>query len=218
MKLSPGACAVIDGTMARHPDLESCRPDITAAIQMIVGAYASDRKVLTVGNGGSSADADHIVGELMKRFARSRPLSQDVRRRIVGAEMRADLKNRMLGGLEQPLPAINLTTHTALTTAFINDADVELVYAQALLGFAEEGDVLVALSTSGNSANIVAAASLAKALGVGIVSLTGANGGRLAELADVVIRVPAEVTAEVQEYHLPVYHCICGACEAQFFD
>lgn len=217
MELTTNARTTIEATVGRYPDLEECRADIEASIRMIVTAYQSGNKVLTVGNGGSSADADHIVGELMKRFVRPRPLSQRVREQLANAKIPEAVKNRMLGGLEQALPAINLTTHTALTSAFTNDADAELVYAQALLGFADKGDVLIALSTSGNSANIVAAASLARALGVGVISLTGANGGLLGEMADVAIRVPADITAEVQEYHLPVYHCICAACEAQFF-
>ena len=217
MELNNGARGALDHMLSRHTALEPCRSDIEEAIRLMVAAYESNRKVLTVGNGGSSADADHIVGELMKSFALPRPLSAEVSERIAAAPIDDDLRRRLTDGLEQPLPAVNLASHTALNTAFSNDADPALVYAQALLGFGAEGDVLIALSTSGNSQNIVATAGLARSIGVGVISLTGSRGGRLAELADVAIRVPSDTTADVQEYHLPIYHCLCAAVEAQFF-
>jgi len=217
MRLTPRTSETIERTITRHPALAPCRGDIEEAVRLIVAAYEHGGKVLTAGNGGSSADADHIVGELMKRFAIPRPLAEETAGRIRTSRMDDDLKRRLLAGLEQPLPAVNLASHTALNTAFANDADPQLVYAQALLGFARPGDVLIAISTSGNSDNIVAATALATALDVRVVSLTGEDGGRLAAAADTPIRVPAAVTAEVQEYHLPVYHCICAAVEAQFF-
>ena len=217
MKLKPGTSETIENAIARHPALESCRRDIEEAVALIVSTYDAGGKVITAGNGGSSADADHIVGELMKRFAVPRPLSHEAAERIQASHMDDDLKDRLLSGLEQPLPAVNLASHTALNTAFANDADPQLVYAQALLGFARPGDILIAISTSGNSDNIVAAAALAAALDVRVISLTGEEGGRLADLADAAIRAPAAVTAEVQEYHLPIYHCICAAVEMQFF-
>ncbi|MFO7781074.1 MAG: SIS domain-containing protein [Spirochaetia bacterium] len=217
MELNSGAREAIDHMLSRHTALEPCRRDIEAAIGLVVAVYDAGHKVLTVGNGGSSADADHIVGELMKSFALPRPLSADVTARLAAAPIDDEIRKRLTDGLEQPLPAINLTSHTALTSAFSNDADPGLVYAQSLLGFGAEGDVLIGLSTSGNSQNIVAAAALARSIGVSVISLTGSRGGRLAELADVAIRVPSDTTADVQEYHLPIYHCLCAAVEAQFF-
>ena len=207
----------IGGTLTRYPALEPCRTDIEEAVGLLISAYASNHKVLTVGNGGSSADADHIVGELMKSFNRPRPLAAGLSQRLENSDIDPPLKNRLIAGLEQPLPAVNLTTHTALTTAFSNDADPALVYSQLLLGFAQPGDVLIALSTSGNSDNIVAAAAFAAVLDVKVISLTGTDGGRLAALADAPIRAPSNDTAEAQEYHLPIYHCLCAAVEAHFF-
>lgn len=217
MKPASASRAVLDRTIERYPSLESCKIDLEEAIRLIISAYESNHKLLTVGNGGSSADADHIVGELMKSFELPRPLPEALSGKLRDAEIDAALKERLSRGLEQPLPAINLTSHTALSSAFSNDADPGLVYAQSLLGFGTPGDVLVALSTSGNSDNIVAAAALAGVLEISVVSLTGRNGGRLRALADVAVRAPAERTAEVQEYHLPIYHCLCSAVEAYFF-
>jgi D-sedoheptulose 7-phosphate isomerase len=217
MSMTKDARSEIEKTLRRHTGLEACRGEIERAVELVVSAYRAGRKVLTAGNGGSSADADHIVGELMKRFARPRPLAHTIRTRIENAPIESELKRRLEDGLEQPLKAVNLAAHTALYTAFANDADPALAYAQALLGFADAGDVLIAISTSGGSENVVAAAALARALDVSVIALTGASGGRLAELADAAIRAPAHVTAEVQEYHLPIYHTICAAVEAELF-
>jgi D-sedoheptulose 7-phosphate isomerase len=153
----------------------------------------------------------------MKRFSQPRPLSQATRAALARADIEDELKRRLADGLEQPLPAVNLAAHTALYTAFANDADPTLVYAQALLGSGSAGDVFIAISTSGDSQNVVAAAALARALDIRIVALTGRAGGRLAELADCAIRAPAQATAAVQEYHLPIYHTICAAVETELF-
>lgn len=152
-------------------------------------------------------DAEHIVGELMKGFYRQRPLHQDEKERI------GELSAKLQGAL----PALALTQHTALNTAFMNDVDPEMIYAQQLYGYGQNGDVLLAISTSGNAANVVAAAKLAKKLGIRVIALTGEGGGTLREYADVLLNVPATVTADIQELHLPLYHTLCSMLEEEFF-
>jgi D-sedoheptulose 7-phosphate isomerase len=162
---------------------------------------------MTAGNGGSAADAMHIVGELMKGFLLPRKLNGD--RRIY-----SDYLNERL---QSGLPAISLVSETAFLSAWANDREAALCYAQQVAALGQSGDVLIGLSTSGNSPNIVYAAEAAKAQGLAVIALTGQSGGKLADLADVLLNVPSEVTHVIQEYHLPVYHAICAAVENEFF-
>ena len=206
---------IIDDLLRRYPALAVCRGEVEKACEAIIHSYEEGGKVLTCGNGGSAADADHIVGELMKSFEGRRPLDESLWRDLteVDPSRGAFLAEKLQTGL----PAISLNAHTALITAVANDIDPSLVFAQQVTAYGREEDVLIALTTSGNSRNVVDAAITAKAMGMTVIAMTGEGGGRLKEFADILIAVPARRTAEVQEYHLPVYHAICKAVEEAFF-
>ena len=217
MEIRAEALDQLAGLFDRYEELRKCSRDIERALELMVEAFSRDNAVLIAGNGGSAADAAHIVGELMKRFVLPRPISADIRSRISASSAPEALRSRMLSKLEMPLRAVNLSHEDSLSTAFANDADPELVIAQKLLGFGRSDDVFLGISTSGNSRNIVSGAYLARSLGIHVIALTGRAGGALKNTADVTIAVPADSTAEVQEYHLPVYHALCAAAEAHFF-
>ncbi|WP_444658183.1 D-sedoheptulose-7-phosphate isomerase [Caproiciproducens sp. R2] len=199
----------------RHRDLLPLREDIRRACEILVGVYRGGGKLLICGNGGSCADGDHIVGELMKGFLLKRPLDPDTQRLLkedFGNEG-ALLAEKLQGGL----PAISLNAHSALLSAFGNDADPELVYAQQVMGYAKKGDAVIGISTSGNAANVAYALMAAKAAGAVAVALTGRDGGKIARLADCSLIVPAQETYRIQEYHLAVYHLICAVVESEMF-
>ena len=200
---------------SRYPVLEACRDAIEAARQMWIDGYTRGGKLLICGNGGSCADAAHIVGELMKGFLKKRPLS-DAQKAAMKARCPA-LEEEALNRLQCGLPAVALPAFDALNSAFCNDVDPELIYAQPLMGLGRPGDMLLCISTSGNSKNVVAAAKVGKALGLTVLGLTGRSGGTLKELADLCICVPETETFKVQELHLPVYHYLCAETEAHFF-
>ena len=192
----------------RRPQLKDCAGSIAAAFDLLLACYRNGGKVLTCGNGGSAADAEHIVGELMKRFRLQRAIDADIA---------AKLPSELSAKLEGTLPAVSLVSMSGILTAFANDVAWETSFAQQAYGLGQRGDVLIALSTSGNSANCVNAALVARAKGMKVVALTGADGGKLAELADAAIKVPETETYKVQELHLPVYHALCAALEAELF-
>ena len=206
---------MIQELITRYPVLSVCRNDIQAAIDTMIRCYEHGGKVLLCGNGGSCADSDHIVGELMKGFLKKRPLS-DAQKAAMKARS-ATLDDSLLNALQCGLPAISLPSLTALNTAFCNDADPELIYAQAVLALAKPGDVLIAISTSGNAKNVFAAVQVAQGLGVTVIGLTGNTGGKLKQYADIAACVPETETFKIQELHLPVYHTVCAAVEAHFF-
>lgn len=206
---------MLEKLMERYPSLNSCREKITAAAQAIIDCYECGGKVLICGNGGSCADSDHIVGELMKGFLKRRALCAEQREKM--KQNTALVDDALLDKLQSGLPAISLPSIPALNTAFCNDVDPELVYAQPLMSLGSRGDVLIAISTSGNSKNVFGAVRVAKALGLTVIGLTGALGGKLKETADIPICVPETETYKVQELHLPVYHYLCAAAEAHFF-
>ncbi|MBE6601715.1 MAG: SIS domain-containing protein [Ruminococcaceae bacterium] len=189
----------------KYPALEVCRADIENAVSLIVKTYRAGGKLLLCGNGGSAADCEHIAGELLKGFLSAR--------KITDPSIPEDLR----AGLQGSLPAIPLPSITAAFTASINDMDPSMVYAQLLHGLGKKGDLLVAISTSGNAKNVNHAASLARAMGITVLALTGEGGGALKELADVAICVPERETYLVQEYHLPVYHYLCAEVERTLF-
>ena len=199
----------------RYPKLEVCREQVMTAYRMLEECYASGGKVMAVGNGGSCADCAHIVGELMKGFWLKRPLDEEKRNAIRSAT------EKLLPGaaelFQQGLPAIDLTSHAALSTAVQNDLDPCMAPAQQVVGYGRPGDVVIGISTSGNAKNVALAVATANALGIRTIGLTGGSGGRLAELCDCAICVPAHTPAEVQEFHLPVYHALCAMVEAKFF-
>lgn len=199
----------------RYPKLESVKQDIIKAYLLMEECYEHDRKLLIAGNGGSAADAEHIAGELMKRFKTPRPVPVEFAEKLkrIDPSRGEDLAKN----LERGLMAIPLVAHEALTTAYINDVNGIGVFAQQLYGFGRPGDVFLGISTSGNSENIVSATVVARALGIKVIGLTGGNGGELAKVADVTIKVPESETYMIQELHLPVYHCLCLMLEDRFF-
>ncbi|WP_216662494.1 SIS domain-containing protein [Adlercreutzia sp. ZJ473] len=196
----------------RYPEAAACEDEVRAACDLLASAFRAGGKLLACGNGGSAADSEHVVGELMKSFRLKRPVDPaflDAYRAANGEEAPA--------WLEGALPAISLVSQTALSTAFGNDEAAVGVFAQQVYGYGRPGDVLLAISTSGNSANVVEAAKVARARGMRVVSLTGSAESDLSALSDVCVRVPRDEVFRVQELHLPVYHCLCAAVEAELF-
>jgi len=200
----------------RYENLNIIKTSIEEAKNIIIKSFEEGGKLLLCGNGGSCADCDHIVGELMKGFLSKRSLSDEQKQFMIN---NADYINRQwLEELQGGLPAISLTSQTALNTAFCNDVNPELLYAQQLMGLGKKDDVLFCISTSGNSKNVCAAATVGKALGLTVIGLTGESGGALKEIADVCICAPEAETYKVQELHLPIYHYICAEIEKFFFN
>lgn len=205
----------IDLLLKRYPVLEDCREDLIRAYLVMEECYVNDGKLLIAGNGGSAADSEHIAGELMKRFKTPRPVSPEFGKKL--KEIDPVRGVNLAKNLERSLMAIPLVAHEALTTAYLNDVDGMGVFAQQLYGFGRKGDVFLGISTSGNSKNILSATVVAKAVGIKVIGLTGAEGGELAKTADVAVKVPERETYRVQELHLPVYHCWCLMLEERFF-
>ena len=205
----------LDTLIDRYPQLENNRQPILDAYKLMEDCYERDNKLLIAGNGGSAADSEHIAGELMKRFKIPRPVSEDFAQKLIEADPEAG--PHLAKNLERGLMAIPLVAHEALSTAYINDVDGYGVFAQQLLGFGRPGDVFLGISTSGNSKNIMNAVAVAKALGIKVIGLTGAKGGRLAAAADVAVKAPETETFMIQELHLPIYHCLCLMLEEHFF-
>ena len=205
---------ILQELLMRYPSLAACGENIEKAFSILKQTYESGKKVLLCGNGGSAADCEHIVGELMKSFKKKRGIPQRLSARLQDfGEMGQILQT----GLEGGLPTLSLTSHLALSTAFSNDKEPTLTFAQQLSVLGNEGDCLLCISTSGNSKNCVLAACLAKAMGIKVISLTGENASALTQYSDVCIRVPETETFKVQELHLPIYHALCAALEEEFF-
>lgn len=194
--------------LARRPELRPCESDIRSVFAVLSDSVRDGGTLFLCGNGGSAADAEHWAGELLKGFESRRPL---------GAAERAGLPGWVADGLQGSIAAVPLTGFVSARTAVANDVDARLEFAQVLHGLARAGDVLIGISTSGRAANVLAACAVARARGVRVVGLTGAGGGELAPLCDAVVRVPATRTLEVQELHLPVYHCLSLMLEEAFF-
>ncbi|MBE6555600.1 MAG: SIS domain-containing protein [Ruminococcaceae bacterium] len=207
---------ILSDLLGRYPALAACRTEIEAAHALLRDTFSADGKLLIAGNGGSASDANHIVGELMKGFLKKRPVAHEFAKRLEKNDpVRGEkLKNSLQGAL----PAIALSVHGSLLTAFMNDADPDAVFAQQVYGYGKKGDVLLCISTSGNSENLVLAALTAAAKEMRVLLLTGESGGRLAPLSDLAIRVPATDTHVIQELHLPIYHALCGMLESDFFE
>ena len=197
--------------ITRYPALDTIKAEIETAYGLMADCFQNGRKLLIAGNGGSAADADHIVGELMKAFLKCRKIDNAFSQRLIAAN--AERGKILAEQLQIPLSAIALTHHTAFSTAFANDMNADLVFAQQLYGYGKPGDVFLAISTSGNSRNLLYAVTVAKALDIKIVVLTGADGGKLGQEADVAVRVPETEAFVVQELHMPVYHCWCAMLE-----
>lgn len=199
----------------RYPVLKSNEKEIRLMCEAVIKSYEAGGKLLVCGNGGSCADAEHIVGELMKGFLKKRPISADKKEKML--ERVPELDGIGLDKLQQGLPAIALNSGAALTTAFANDCDPELIYAQQVLGLGRRGDVFLGISTSGNAKNVYAAAAVAKSLGLVTVALSGKTGGKLKEICDISIVVDEDETYMIQELHLPVYHALCATVEEHFY-
>lgn len=200
---------IINDLCNRYNSLDVCKEQILKSLDIIIYAYKNGNKLLTCGNGGSASDSMHIVGELMKAFKIKRPLNKEL------VEILDD--EYMSSHLEMALPTVSLVSEASLTTAYSNDQAPDLMFAQQVLGHGKRGDVLLCISTSGNSKNCVYAAKMAKALDVLVISLTGEKPCKLDELSDVVIKAPSCETYKIQELHLPIYHALCLAIENEFF-
>lgn len=192
----------------RSPELSHCLSEIEAGAKLLISSFQQNHKLLLCGNGGSCADCEHIAGELVKQFSRTRPLSAELVEKL-GPELSQELH----GGL----PALSLPSMIGFHTAFNNDDNPEYAFAQQVVAFGQPGDILMGISTSGNSQNIIRAAEAARALGLKVLSLTGQDGGGLATLADISIKAPATEVARVQELHLPIYHSLCQMVEDTLF-
>lgn len=205
----------IDLLLKRYPKLCGIEHDIINGYLLMEDCFAKDGKLLIAGNGGSAADAEHIAGELMKRFKTPRPVSRAFAEKLKAVD---PVRGAVLSeNLERSLTAIPLVAHEALSTAYINDVDGDGVFAQQLFGYGKEGDVFLGISTSGNSRNILYATVVARACGMKVIGLTGANGGELKDVSDVCVKAPETETYMVQELHLPIYHCWCLMLEDKFF-
>jgi len=200
---------------SRRPDLKGLEGSIWKAYQVTEASYAAGKKVLTCGNGGSAADAEHVVGELLKGFLQRRPIQESVATAL--ARVGGELGKNIALKLQQGLPAVSLVSSTAISTAVSNDIGEDMVFAQQLFGLGQAGDVLWAFSTSGNSKNVVKAAIVAKAMGIAVIAFTGEDGGELRRYADVLVNVPYRDTPSIQEAHIPVYHTLCAMLEERFF-
>jgi D-sedoheptulose 7-phosphate isomerase len=205
---------IFENLFVRYEELKSVRADILAAFEILKKSFEQGGALYLCGNGGSAADCEHIAGELMKSFKLPRPLPDDFSKALLSF---GEEGQKLAHGLEGGLPVHSLCGHPALSTAFSNDRDPVLVYAQQVSVWGRAGDVLLAISTSGNSKNCLYAALAAKAKGMKVLLLTGGTGGKIKALADKAVIVPRTETYLVQELHLPVYHCLCAMLESEFF-
>ena len=205
----------IDLLVERYASLESARNDIVAAYILLEESYENGGKLLVAGNGGSAADAEHIVGELMKGFKLPRKPEADFAEKLV--EENQELGSVLAENLQGALPAIALDGHPALSTAYMNDCEPLLCFAQQVNGYGKSGDVFLGISTSGNSKNVLYAATTAHAKGMKVIGLTGAKDSKLKDMSDVCIKAPQTETYMIQELHLPIYHCLCLMLEDNFF-
>ena len=219
--MKESAYAAIDTLITRYPALAPCAADIRDAEQALITSYRAGGKLLVCGNGGSAADAEHIVGELMKGFLLPRHLGEDLMEKLHEACDATDPKtvDYLMQNLQGALPAIALPSQLAISTAFANDQAPDLTFAQQVLGLGRPADVLLGSTTSGNSKNVLYALRVARALGMKTIALTGASGGKCTAngCADITIQAPADETYKIQEYHLPIYHALCIAVEEEFF-
>ena len=205
----------VDLLVERYPALDSIKDDVVAAYEIIEKSYIDGGKLLVAGNGGSAADAEHMVGELMKGFKLSRKTDKEFAQKLVVANK--ELGAILAENLQGAMPAIALDGHMALTTAYMNDCEPLLCFAQQVNGYGKPEDVFFGISTSGNSKNVLFAATVAKAKGMKVIGMTGAKDSKLAAMADVCIKAPQTETYMIQEYHLPIYHCLCLMLEDRFY-
>ncbi|MFC0472134.1 SIS domain-containing protein [Halalkalibacter kiskunsagensis] len=205
----------LEKLVRKYPELNECTADIQYAFELLTESYRQEGKLLLCGNGGSAADCDHIVGELMKGFTLQRPVDSQFTQKLLDIDQYEG--SYMAEHLQQALPAISLANHSALMTAFSNDVAADMVFAQQVYGYGQKNDVVIGLSTSGNSNNVLKALKVAKAKGLITIGFTGQSGGKMKELCDVCICVPWQETLDIQERHLPIYHTLCIMLEKEFF-
>lgn len=206
---------MLSALIVRYPQLDICKESIWNAYQILCASFKEGGKLLIAGNGGSAADAEHIVGELMKGFVKERKLEESEKAAIM--RLNPEMGEALCRYLQKALPAIALSGHVALSTAYMNDVDGSFGFAQQAYGYGKRGDVLLGITTSGNSRNVLYAVLAAKAKGLKTVALTGQSGGRIKEMADQTIAVPETEAYKVQELHLPIYHTLCLMLEETFF-
>ena len=219
IKIKKSTAKKIDELIERYPALEICKSNLFLAVEKICAGFRGGGKLITCGNGGSAADAMHIVGEMMKGFILPRKIEEFNPEFVNRAQelFPADVEY-FKANLQSALPAVSLVGETSLITAFSNDVSPNLIFAQQIFGLGRRGDVLLAISTSGNSDNVLFAVEVAKIMGITVIAMTGRRGGRLRHLSDVSICVPADSSHTIQEFHLPIYHMICLAAENEFFN
>jgi D-sedoheptulose 7-phosphate isomerase len=206
---------ILDLLVSRYPALSELMKPIDESATVIIDCYRQGGKLLICGNGGSSSDSEHFSAELMKSFENHRPPEMKTIQRLKEI---SGLRGGILGKcLECGLPAIPLSAHSALNTAICNDTDPDLIFAQQVIGYGKPGDILIGISTSGNSQNVIDACITARALEMKVIGITGAGGGEMKSYCDLLLNVPEEETANVQELHLPVIHTICRIVENHFF-
>ena len=206
---------LINELTGRYPQLLPVKNEIHKAGECLINCYEQGKKVLVCGNGGSCSDADHMVAELMKGFEHMRPIDESLKNQLT--EIDEERGKYLASKLQTGLPAISLTAHSGLVTAVANDTDAHLIFAQQVVGYGTSGDILIAISSSGDSQNVIDAMITAKAKGLTVIGLTGETGGKMKVFCDILINVPEKRTAFVQELHLPVYHTICAIVENHFF-
>ena len=213
--------AAVDTLITRYPALAACAADVRAAVEALVNSWRAGGKLIVCGNGGSASDAEHIVGELMKGFLLPRHLGEDLLEKLHETCDVIDPRtvDYFMQNLQGALPAISLPSQLAISTAFSNDQAPDLTFAQQVLGLGKPEDILLGITTSGNSKNVLYAFRMAKALGLKTIALTGASGGKCVTggYADITIKAPADETYMIQEYHHPIYHTLCIAVEEEFF-
>lgn len=207
---------ILDELIERYPILSVCSDSIWQAYEILSACFENEGKLLVAGNGGSAADSEHIVGELMKGFVKHRYIDNTMKEKIM--QINPELGDSLCKNLQGALPAIALTGHTALSTAYLNDVEGTLGFAQQVFGYGRTNDVFLGITTSGNSQNILSAVVVAKAKGLKTIALTGRNGGKVKTMADLSIVVPVEETYKIQELHLPIYHALCLMLEDRFFE
>lgn len=207
---------LLDNFFARYPKLDFLKENINNAIKLLTGCAMNGNKILVCGNGGSCADSEHLAGEFNKSFLLKRRIDQKLEDKI--KEMYPEDYDMFMNNLQKGIPTIPLTSMSGFMTAYLNDCEPSMVYAQGVNTFAKPNDILIAISTSGNSKNVVNACKLARAMGVKIISLTGQTGGKLKEFSTVLLNAPSTIVYEIQEYHLPIYHILCLATESEIFE
>lgn len=206
---------ILNKTIERHPLLSSSKEEIKDAFDLLCNCFSNKNKLLICGNGGSASDSDHMVAELMKSFFYKRTLPDHIKKQLISSS--PEMGKYLAENIQPALRSISLTAHTALNTAIANDIDANLIFAQQVIGYGDKGDVLMGISTSGNSENVINAMIAAKAIGIPTIGLTGKNGGQLKAVCDVAICVDEIETSDIQELHLPIYHALCKMLELHFF-